>query len=57
MPLKLIRLEQRVEGVEKKLTDMSDIVSELVSVLKTALVSKPAKELSSQPIEDLKYIS
>jgi len=57
MPLKLIRLEQRVEGVEKQLTGLSDNVSELVSVLKTALVPKAAKEFPSQPVEDRRYIS
>jgi hypothetical protein len=57
VPLKLIRLEQRVEGVEKQLTGLSDNVSELVSVLKTALAPKSAKEFPSQPVEDRRYIS
>lgn len=57
MPLRLSRLEQRVEGVEKKLADLSDNVGELVSVLKSALVPKPAKDFPSQPVEDRRYIS
>lgn len=57
MPLKLSRLEQRVEEVEKKLTDLSDNVCELVSILKTALVPEPIKEVPSQPVENGKYIS
>ena len=57
MPLKLSRLEQRVKGLEKKLTDLSNNVCELVSVLKTALVPKAAKEFPSQPVEDRRYIS
>jgi hypothetical protein len=57
MPLKLSRLEQRVEGVEKKLADLADNVGELVSVLKTALVPKPSKGSPSQPVEDRRYIT
>ena len=57
MPLKLSRLEQRVEGLEKKLTDLSDNVCELVSVVKTALVPKPAEEFPSQPVDYQRYIT
>jgi hypothetical protein len=57
MPLKLCRLEQRVEGVEKQLIGLSDNVSELVSVLKSALVPKAAKEFPSQPVKDRRYIT
>lgn len=57
MPLKLSRLEQRVGDIEKKLTDLSDIVSELVSVLKTAFIPKSPEDHSSQPVEDRRYIS
>jgi len=57
MPLKLSRLEQRVGDIEKKLTDLSDIVSELVSVLKTAFIPKSPEDHSSQPVEDRMYIS
>jgi len=57
MPLKLSRLEQRVEDMEKRLTILSDNVCELVSVLKTALVPKPAEEFASQSIDDRRYIS
>ena len=56
MPLKLSRLEQRVEGLEKKLTDLSDNVCELVYVLKTALIPNPTEE-HSMPLKDEKYIS
>jgi len=57
MPLKLSQLEQRIEDMEKRLTDLSDNVCELVSVLKTALVPKPAKEFPSQHVEERSYIS
>ena len=56
-PLKLSRLEQRVEDIEKKLTILGDNVNELVSMLKSAFVLSSTKELSSQLIEDQKYIS
>ena len=57
MPLKLSRLEQRVEDIEKKLTILGDNVNELVSILKSAFVPSSTKDLSSQLIEDQKYIS
>ena len=57
MPLKLTRLEQRIEDIENKLINMSDNVSELVSVLKSALIPKPTMNLSSQKYDEQKYIS
>ena len=56
MPLKLSRLEQRVEDIENRLTDLSDNVGELVSVLKTTLIPKPEQE-HSIPLKDKRYIS
>jgi hypothetical protein len=57
MPLKLSRLEQRVEDVEKNLTDLSDNVSELVSVLRSALVPKLTAKRTPQSVEDRRYTS
>jgi hypothetical protein len=57
MPLKLSRLEQRVEDIEKKLTNLSANTSELVSLLKTVFVTNPSNELPSQPIEYQKYMA
>ena len=56
MPLKLTRLEQRVEDIENKLTILGDNVNELVSVLKTTLIPKP-KEENFMPLKDGSYIS
>jgi len=56
MPLKLSRLEQRVEGLEKKLTALSDNVCELVSVLKTTLILKSERK-HPVPLKDERYIS
>jgi len=56
MPLKLSRLEKRVESLENTLTSLSDNVSELVSVLKNALIPKP-KENHSVLLKDERYIS
>ena len=57
MPLKLTHLEQRVEGIEKRLTSLNNNVSELVAVLKSELVPNSFKELPFQLIEDPKYFS
>ncbi|WNZ29466.1 MAG: hypothetical protein IAX21_00930 [Candidatus Bathyarchaeota archaeon] len=56
MPLKLSRLEQRVEDIEKKLTKLSENVDELVSVLKTALIPIFKGEYSL-PLKDERHIS
>ena len=39
MPLKLSRLEQQVEGVENRLADLCDRVSELVEVVRGGCVA------------------
>ena len=52
MPLKLSRLEQRIDHITNKLTNLSGNLFELVSILKTA----KSTELSSELIEDQKYI-
>ena len=57
MPLKITRLEQRVEDIEKDLSKLSNNVSDLVSVLKTILVSKAPNNSTSQQIDDQMYIS
>jgi len=57
MPLKLTRLEQRVEDIEKKLNILADNTNELVFLLKRAFVPDNANNLPSQPIEYQKYIS
>ena len=52
MPLRLSRLEKRIDHITNKLTNLSDNLFELVSILKTA----KSTELSSELIEDQKYI-
>ena len=56
MPIKLSRLEQRVEDMEKMLTMLSYNVSEFVSTLKTTLIPK-SKEEYSVSLKDERYIS
>ncbi|MBN2237333.1 MAG: hypothetical protein JW729_07220 [Bacteroidales bacterium] len=55
MPLKLTKLEQRVEDVENQLTKLSENIGELVSVLKTAMIKKFEEDYSLS-LKD-KYIS
>jgi len=57
MPLKLFRLEQRVEDMENKLTKLSENIRDLVSVLKIALIPDQSGKMPAQLVEDQKYIS
>ena len=57
MPLKLSGLECRVRDIEKKLTDLSDNMSELISILKRTLVPEESKEFTPQSVENKNYIS
>ena len=57
MPLKLTRLEQRVEDIEKKLSILVDNTNELVFLLKGAYVPDHTHKLLTKPIEYQNYIS
>jgi len=57
MPLKVTKLECRLEDIEKKLIKLNDNVSDLVRVLKRALVPEESIKFAPQSVEDRKYIS
>ncbi len=57
MPLNLFRLGQRVDDIEKRLINLSNSTSELVTSLKTVFGTNLSNNLHSQPTEDQKYIS
>jgi hypothetical protein len=57
MPLKVTKLECRVEDIERKLIKLNDNVGDLVRLLKRALVPEESGELASQSLEHRKYIS
>ncbi len=57
MPLNLFRLGQRVDDIEKRLINLSNSNSELVTSLKIVFGTNLCNNLHSQPTEDQKYIS
>jgi hypothetical protein len=57
MPLKVTKLECRVEDIEKKLITLNDNLGELVRVLKRALIPEESIEFAQQSVEHRKYIS
>jgi hypothetical protein len=57
MPLKLSRIEQRVEDIEKTVNKLCDNLSDLVVVIRTTFNSKAANDPQMQSYGDQNYIS
>jgi hypothetical protein len=57
MPLKLAKLEQKMENIDDRMANLGDNMSELVSAVNAALISNRSGELPSQVIGEKKYIS
>lgn len=51
MPLKLSRLEQRVEGIEKGLVNLSDNINDFILVVRSSFNPKEEKEYC-KPLTD-----